>query len=981
MFCHQVLALPGWITFIVILNLSCDQAYIHSLAWLEVTSESKPWSRWWWHGSSVTKEGITAELEAYAKAGLGGLELTPIYGVIGDEENFVEFLSPQWMELLEYTLSEANRLGLGIDMAAGTGWPFGGPWVSGEEACKYLAHKSYILKAGEKLQEKVVYEQEPFIRAVSNQVYQQYRLLDRGEEMTGSMPDASLIGRNKALQIEDLIDPVENNPDLQGKSLDQVRFKKDLPLQTLMAYGPADQIVDLTEKVSEDGFLEWTASAGEWKLYAVFQGWHGKMVERAAPGGEGNVIDHFSSQAIRVYLSHLDSAFTGRNLSNLRAFFNDSYEVDDARGQANWTPGFLEEFEKRRGYDLRKYLPALLEPDSQQINLRVLSDFRETFSDLILETFTLEWASWAKEKGKIIRNQPHGAPANILDLYGESDIPETEGTQILRIKFASSAAHVAGRQLVSAEAATWLNEHFISNLADIKENLDHYLIGGVNHIFYHGTCYSPPDDEWPGRLFYAAIHANPRNPLWREWSTLNQYIARSQSLLQSGVPDNDVLLYFPMYDRFATPGPELLEHFDGHGPTLEGTALEKDALYLQENGYTFDFISDRQIEQLEVSEGGLQTGGTEYRTILVPPCRYMPLSTFRKLNQLAEQGATIVFHQHLPENIPGLGDLEVRQQEFESLKSKHAFVETKGFDTAPVGAGFWAKGEDLDTLLSFAGVKPEGMTSHGLEFARRKNNDDETIYFITSWKQPIDQWIPIAKDAKSVTVFDPMTGKMGLAKIRTTTQGSLEVYLSLKRGDGILLITRNDVPKTPSWPYYKKENGRDTLTGTWTLRFLEGGPTLPEPVNMEMLDTWTQLEGELYRSFSGTAIYSLSFNRPLIAGTAFLLDLGIVHETARVRLNGEDLGACLGPDYQILFDYNKIKEENLLEIEVTNLMANRIAHLERNGVFWKRFYNINFPPHLAENRGRNGLFDALTWQPLPSGLLGPVTLTSRSSDL
>src|SRR5690606_31714661 len=109
--------------------------------WPASVRETKPWSRWWWHGSSVTKEGITEEMEAYKKAGLGGLEITPIYGVKGKENDFVDFLSDKWVELLIHTLKEAERLDLGIDMATGTGWPFGGPWVGEEHACKTVEYK------------------------------------------------------------------------------------------------------------------------------------------------------------------------------------------------------------------------------------------------------------------------------------------------------------------------------------------------------------------------------------------------------------------------------------------------------------------------------------------------------------------------------------------------------------------------------------------------------------------------------------------------------------------------------------------------------------------------------------------------------------------------------------------------------------------------------------------------------------------------
>src|SRR5690349_20178293 len=98
-------------------------------AWPEITRENKPWTRWWWPGSGVDKASITHQLEQFAAAGLGGVEITPIYGAVGYESRYIDFLSPKWMEMLEHTGREAKRLGLGVDMATGTGWPFGGPWI------------------------------------------------------------------------------------------------------------------------------------------------------------------------------------------------------------------------------------------------------------------------------------------------------------------------------------------------------------------------------------------------------------------------------------------------------------------------------------------------------------------------------------------------------------------------------------------------------------------------------------------------------------------------------------------------------------------------------------------------------------------------------------------------------------------------------------------------------------------------------------
>ena len=136
-----------------------------------------------------------------------------------------------------------------------------------------------------------------------------------------------------------------------------------------------------------------------------------------------------------------------------------------------------------------------------------------------------------------------------------------------------------GKPLASSETATWLNEHFQSSLGDVKQAVDKYFIGGVNHVFWHGTNYSPQNEPWPGWLFYAAVHFTPANPFWKDFSTLNNYVARCQSFLQKGKPDNDVLLYFPFNDRIAEMGRDLLLHF------MEWRDLIRVFLNQVQNGY------------------------------------------------------------------------------------------------------------------------------------------------------------------------------------------------------------------------------------------------------------------------------------------------------------------------------------------------------------------------------------------------------------
>jgi hypothetical protein len=913
-------------------------------------------------GSDVDAAGLRAALEAYREAGLGGVEITPIYGVRGFEGRFVPFLSPQWVERLETALGEAQRLGLGVDMATGTGWPFGGPWVGTADACRTIAHRTYRVNGGERLAEAVRFRQEPLLRAIGNQIYD-------ATEGTRIRQDV------RPLDIGQLVEPVEANPNLQALALDQVRFPRVLPLHVLMAYSDRGEVLDLTARVGADGRLDWTAPPGMWRLHALFLGSHGKLVERAAPGGEGNVVDHFAERSIRSYLRRFDEAFAGRPLAGLRAFFNDSYEVDDAAGQADWTPALLDEFETRRGYDLRRELPALFAADASERGTRVLVDYRETISDLLLDRFTTGWRSWAEHHGKLVRNQAHGSPASILDLYAASDIPETEGVGLYRIKWASSAANVTGKRLVSAEAATWLGEHFLSTLADVRAAVDRYFVGGVNHVVYHGTSYTPPGEPWPGWPFYAAVHFDPNNTWWSDFAALNRYVTRVQSFLQSGRPDNDVLLYFPFHDALSVRGPGLLTHFGAVRREPSDTPFDAAFDTLERRGVGFDFVSDRLLRGSKVTAGALQTSGGRYRALVLPKARSIPLETLAHALDLAREGATVIAYRGLPADVPGLHDLEPRRARLRQLADQLGFgpPDARGVRQARLGRGSVLSGTDLEALLEEAGVAREPLVDRGLTFVRRRHAGGRYYFVANPRSAAFEGWLSLATTAPAVALYDPMHGSRGWSQVRPGVGGGTDVYVQLASGESLVLATHAAGPGGEAYPYVVPAGQPQAIDGQWTVRFVRGGPELPEPVTTSTLGSWTRFEAAASRTFSGTATYSIAFPRPA-AAAVWRLDLGRVRDSARVRLNGRDLGTMIGPSYQLTVAGIQFVEQNVLEIDVTNQMANRIADLDRRRVPWKKFYNVNFPARLPENRGPDGLFSAARWEPLESGLLGPVTL-------
>ena len=243
------------ITFVIFLCLTSG-AIAADIAWPQTTNETKPWSRWWWLGSIVTEDGLRSEMQKYADAGLGGLEITPIYGVRGEEDQFIQYLSPKWVDRFEFVLGEARRLGIGVDMATGTGWPFGGPWVTPEDTCKYLASKTFTVKAGEKLNEPVV-------------------MIER-------------FTAPRSITLAQLKEPFGDTPNLQQLAIDNLKMPNPLKLNLLMAFpDKLPEPLNLTDRVAADGTLDWTAPAdsGTWTLYAIFNGLHSRMVKRACAGG------------------------------------------------------------------------------------------------------------------------------------------------------------------------------------------------------------------------------------------------------------------------------------------------------------------------------------------------------------------------------------------------------------------------------------------------------------------------------------------------------------------------------------------------------------------------------------------------------------------------------------------------------------------------------------------------------------------------
>jgi hypothetical protein len=734
--------------------------------------------------------------------------------------------------------------------------------------------------------------------------------------------------------------------------------------QAVVAFSEGGEVVELTSKIKADGTVDWVAplpkeqaQAAKWKVYAISQKPSRQKVKRAAPGGAGYMLNPFFGQAIRDYLPRFEEAFAKYEGPRPRAVYQDSYEY-----QSNWSPDLFAQFEKRRGYRLQSQLPALFD-DAKENDIigRVKGDYRETISDLMVEEFMPPWVTWAHDHKMITRTQSHGSPGNLLDLYAAADVPETEmfskDRNPLVAKFASSAAHVTGKRLVSSETGTWLAEHFTETLGEMKRLQDELFVSGVNHIFYHGTCYSPDEAAWPGWCFYASTEMNPRNAIWHDVGTLNAYVARCQSVLQAGEPDNDVLLYWPIHDLWHSLNGMIQPLTVHHTDWLTQQPIGRDAKMLWQRGYCFDYVSDRQLHS-----------GMKYRMVVVPPCTHMPIETMLKLIEMARGGATVIFHDHLPADVPGLGNLENRRVALKALTAELKFND----GSATIGTGKVIVG-DLEAALAKAGAAREAVADQaGVMFIRRTWAGGHHYFITNSGEKALDDWVPLARITPVVALMDPMTGRAGIAATGVV-EGKNTVRLQLQPGESVIVRTfAKEVADAPKWTYENPALGPAKIQGTWKVKFVEGGPELPAAYETAELGSWTEQADERAKAFAGSAVYTLTFNPPTRAQFSspggWIIDLGKVCHSARVRVNGKEVGTAIMAPYRVMVD--KLKDaDNVLEVEVTNQSANRIRDLDRRGVKWKNFedinvVNIDYKP-----------FDASKWEVRESGLLGPVTLT------
>lgn len=409
-------------------------------------------------------------------------------------------------------------------------------------------------------------------------------------------------------------------------------------------------------------------------------------------------------------------------------------------------------------------------------------------------------------------------------------------------------------------------------------------------------------------------------------------------MLQSNAPDNDLLLYWPIHDLWADQQ-ELVEELTVHRPAwLVEQPVGRLARRLWDRGFCFDYVSDRQIAAARGAEGRIVTPGGGDAAVVVPQCRTMPLATLRALVTLAESSATVVLEGDLPHDVPGFDDRTARRAEQAALIAGLALEPAggAGLCLARLGDGRLFVG-DVERALDLAGVRREPLVDQpGMLFVRRRSAGGRTYFIVNDAVRPFAGWLPLAAKAAVVDMLDPMSGRIGVGESRPRADGT-EVRMQLppravahrahvrrgacRRGRMDLRHSRRPARRTPRPVDDRVRHGRAA-----TPRVVDHRPA-------GQLGSWTTLGDTPVERFAGTARHTLRFDAPFSAARA-RLDLGRVHETARIRLNGRDLGTLFCPPFAVVVEGIRPRD-NVLEVEVTNLAANRIRDLDRRRVAWK----------------------------------------------
>ncbi|MDD2598667.1 MAG: glycosyl hydrolase [Kiritimatiellae bacterium] len=758
-----------------------------------------------------------------------------------------------------------------------------------------------------------------------------------------------------------------------GGSAPDCRFLlNDLPATDGEEDTKLGDIIDITDKLSKDGTLKWSAPAGRWIILRIGYTPTGAHVSTSSDSWQGHVLDYLSKDVFNRYWNDVvepllkkAGPLAGTVLTELET---DSWEC----GGMNWSPGLAEEFRQYNGYEIVKYLPVVVGKiiESREASNAFLADFRKTIAHCVSENHYKTFAENAARYKIGIQPEcsgPHAGPIDGIKNYSHSSIVMSEfwapsphrpnPQDRFFVKQASSAAHIYGKQYVGAEAFTTIGPHWNDLLwYSQKPAMDYEFCEGMNMIFFHTFTCSPQEMGLPGQEYFAGTHVNPQVTWWNESAVFINYINRIQSVVQQGSFVADVLYYY-----------------GDHVPNIAGYKGFNQAGSLP--GYDYDVTNEDILLRLTVADGRIAVpGGVRYRMLVLPDHKVLSLAALKMVESLLAQGATVLGAK--PERLVSLVGGAAAQREFHALAAKLWGDNPAEAGQKKVGSGRLVWGQSSRSLLQADGLVPD---FEALNAGRQADYEyihytieGADVYFVCNQSTEIRAAeLAFRVSGRQPELWNPATGEIRRADAFVIKGERTIVPVSFDPHGSMFVIFRekSDSQGAPgsNFPAWQEQQ---RLAGPWDLSFdpAWGGPA--GPVRYDTLASWTEHSDPGIKYYSGKAVYRTTFTLTKDqTGSKLALELGSIKDVgiAQVTLNNKDLGVLWLAPFRVEISEAAKEGENKLEIMVVNSWQNRVMGDEALPES-KRFTQTNI------RVTKSGRFK---WELEESGLLGAVRIMSH----
>ncbi len=878
------------------------------------TNQYRPMVRWWWNGDRVVVDELLRELDVLHGALIGGVEVNPIrFPSDADplDTRPLIWMSDEWIAALKAVLDGTKQRGMVCDMIVGSGWPFGGEFLARQDQIQMMALGTRDLEGPRHLQCTA----EELLADVHPQLASPYK------------------------------DPLKQ---LVSASL--------VPSQ----FSAADQAVPIPWD-ERKGILEVDVPAGHHVLYFLVKLTGYMAVINGAPGASGPVLNHYDASAVARYLNRISDRLTdkiGPLHSQVRAFFTDSIELEGA----NWCDDMLQQFQQRRGYDLSPYLPFILfkvgemgntvsapygarfSPEFQKKTEEVRYDFETLKRELFTERFVATFVAWCHRLGVKSRMQAYGRECDPIAAGMMLDIPEcetwihsdkieafgsgsyTQGRSYSMInKFVSSAAHLAGKQLISCEEMTNTEDPFHTTMERIKIAGDQSMLSGVTQAVLHGFNYSPPRAPFPGWVRYGTYFSE-RNTWWPYFHLWTTYQARLSALFQMCEMQANIAILPPEADLASKYGFQR----DPFPQISYPDYLFKLWEVIHQNGSGCDYLSEAIIGRSTISGGKLRFGTRSYRALLLPKVDSLHPATAQKLHDFVMSGGTILFFDTVPHLSDGLTRHAEESRKVHALLSaareKHP-GRTPLLSVRQTDMVGWYR--DVQQRFS---LQPDVFISDPRDFISQVHyrHGEQDIFFFTNYG-PTERHTFQARFGKKETtasLWNPETGaRTALSKGR---DGSMTISLGPSESQLIVFEPSDAAPLRDAGTAAPQVPGAGSsalkvLTGPWNVRLQHVDGT-DRTITLSKLIDFNHRDD--LKAFAGTITYSQNFAISL--QTPQWLSLGLVRSLSEVTLNGQALGVRWYGEHVYSVSNAIRRGENEISIRIVTTLGDYMKSLANN---------------------------------------------------